>query len=119
MNSSLRPWIFVVVGIVLVGLASVTFWFLQARNIPSADSCINKLRLIEGAKDQWAAENQKTTNDLPTWAELTVYWGKHTPGCPQGGTYTLAPVGAPDTCSILEHSRVWKEARPSGDSRTP
>ena len=109
MNSSKRPWILVLAGIVLLGFTSVVFWFVQARDTPSQDSCFNMLRQIDGAKQQWAAENHKTTNDLPTWADLAPY-SRRNLHCPQGGTYTLGRAGALDTCSIPEHAKVWKEA---------
>jgi hypothetical protein len=35
------------------------------------NSCINNLRGLDGAKQQWAIEDHKTTNDVPTMADLT------------------------------------------------
>src|SRR6266702_3867837 len=57
--------------------------------------CINNLRLLDGIKQQWALENQKTNSDVPTWADLKGYFNRDPhfpPKCPSGGTYTLGPV---------------------------
>jgi hypothetical protein len=65
---------------------------------------------IEGAKEQWALEQSKTTNDTPTWSDLSpyIYWSGFTnrwftngiPVCPEGGIYTLGRVGELPTCSL-------------------
>ena len=107
-KSSSSAWILILVGIIVLGLTSGTLWFLRARNTPSQNSCINNLRQIDGAKQQWALENHKTTNDLASWDQIVPYL-KQTPHCPQGGTYTLARVGQLDSCSFPEHARLWKE----------
>ncbi len=41
--------------------------------VPAANACINNLRQIDGAKQQWALENRKTVGSLPTAAELAQY----------------------------------------------
>jgi hypothetical protein len=70
---------------------------------PSPESgCINNLRQIAGAKEQWQFEKGKTTNDVPTIADLTNYMAG-IPKCPKGGTYTIGPVGMNPTCSIKGH----------------
>jgi hypothetical protein len=51
--------------------------------------CIANLRVIEGAKEQWADEYSKTTNDVPTWDDMRVYCFPGTNRtkliCPGGG----------------------------------
>ena len=37
------------------------------------NTCINNLRLIEAAKQQWALDNSKTDDDIPTALELLPY----------------------------------------------
>jgi len=37
------------------------------------NSCVNNLRLLDGAKQQWALEKHKGTNDVPTMADLVPY----------------------------------------------
>ena len=74
----------------------------------ATDACINNLRTIDFGKRQWAMENGKTTNDVPTWEDLRPYVGdfgsKHKDiTCPAGGTYTIGRVGEKPTCSIARH----------------
>ncbi len=78
--------------------------FQQVQAVASANSCINNLRNIEGAKDQWALENKKGTGDVVRAQDLQPYLRNTTiPACPQGGVYTLNVIGAPPTCSIPGH----------------
>jgi hypothetical protein len=68
-------------------------------------ACINNLRLIDGAKQQWALEHQKGPGALMTAADLTPYMRSNTlPVCPAGGVYTLNPVGIAPICSIPGHA---------------
>lgn len=73
--------------------------FIRARNTPASNACINNLRQLDGAKDQWRLENHKTTNDIPAWQDLLPYLGQK-PTCPQGGTYRPGRVGEPPRCSL-------------------
>jgi len=92
-----------------VGVSAI---IVRARSIRSFAPCINRLRQFEGAKEQWALEQNKTTNDTPTWSDLYPYiylpyftnrWFTNgVPVCPDGGTYTLGRVGVPPTCSLAD-----------------
>jgi hypothetical protein len=67
-------------------------------------ACINNLRQIDGAKQQWALENRKGTNDIPSAAEISLYLRRQEiPKCPGGGVYTLGPVAESPRCSITGH----------------
>ena len=69
------------------------------------NACINNLRQIDGAKHQWALENQKTAQVIPTAQDIAPYFREQTiPACPAAGKYTLNAVGAPPTCSIPGHA---------------
>ena len=58
------------------------------------NSCINNLRQIDAAKQQWALEKNKTAEAVPTVQDLLPYLKDRTfPVCPSGGTYTLNAVG--------------------------
>jgi chromosome segregation ATPase len=68
------------------------------------NTCINNLRQIDAAKQQWALENSKTDEAVPVTLELLPYLkGNVFPVCPGGGTYTINAVGVPPTCSIPGH----------------
>ena len=68
-------------------------------------ACINNLRMIDGAKQQWALEKQKAPGALMTAADLAPYFRSNTmPACPAGGIYTLNPVNVPPICNIPGHA---------------
>ncbi len=68
-------------------------------------ACINTLRLIDGAKQQWALEKQKPGGALLTAADLAPYMKSNAvPTCPAGGVYTLNPVSVAPICSIPGHA---------------
>jgi hypothetical protein len=68
------------------------------------NTCINNLRQIDAAKQQWWLVNNKTDVDVPTAQDLQPYLkGGVLPVCPSGGTYTIGAVGVPPTCSTPGH----------------
>jgi Skp family chaperone for outer membrane proteins len=68
------------------------------------NACINNLRQIDAAKQQWALENDKPANAIPPAQDLLPYFrGGIFPVCPSGGGYTINAVGVPPTCSIPGH----------------
>jgi hypothetical protein len=73
--------------------------------IISRKTCINNLRLIDDAKQQWATDNSKPATAVPTLKDLLPYF-KNTgfPQCPIGGTYSLNAVDEVPTCSITGHA---------------
>ena len=52
--------------------------FIRVRTTPARNACVNNLRQIYGAKEQWALENKKTTNDTPNWNDMFPYLGQGT-----------------------------------------
>lgn len=78
--------------------------FVKARETAQANACINNLRQIEGAKQQWALENEKNPGDAPTAQDLKPYLKNGAfPTCPAGGAYTIGAVSNAPTCSIPGH----------------
>ncbi|MGA2279410.1 MAG: cell division protein ZapB [Verrucomicrobiota bacterium] len=68
------------------------------------NTCINNLRQIDAAKQQWALENDKTADAIPSAQDLLPYLSNLVfPVCPSGGTYTINAVGVPPTCSVPGH----------------
>jgi len=72
----------------------------------SVHQCQANLKQIEGAKAMWATDHQKTTNDLPTWADLVGRdrYLVSQPQCSKGGAYTLRRVGEKPRCTMAGHS---------------
>lgn len=78
--------------------------FVKARTTSQQNACINNLRQLDAAEQQWALENGKPATAVPTKADLLPYLSGHTwPVCPQGGTYTISAVNDKPTCSIPGH----------------
>jgi hypothetical protein len=78
--------------------------FVKARDTAQANVCIENLKVIDTAKNQWALENKKTSTDTPTESDLAPYLPNHqTPKCPVGGTYTIGAIGDEPTCSVPNH----------------
>jgi general secretion pathway protein G len=76
--------------------------FVKARATSQENACINNLRAIQAAKNEWALEKGKTATDVPTKEDLLPYLHRW-PVCPAGGTYTINAVGQNPTCSIPGH----------------
>ena len=68
------------------------------------NACINNLRQIDAAKQQWALEKNKTVDAVPTEQDLLPYLKDGVfPACPSGGTYAINAVGEVPTCSVPGH----------------
>ncbi|MBN1672262.1 MAG: hypothetical protein JXR37_14575 [Kiritimatiellae bacterium] len=67
--------------------------------------CINNLRQIDGAKEQWAmAENQPATaHPRPEDISPYIKGGWKAMVCPAGGKYTINRLGVDPTCSVPGH----------------
>jgi hypothetical protein len=80
--------------------------FAKARQTSQKNACINNLRMIQGAKQQWALERNKTASDVPSWEDIQPYMGrgKTMLRCPAGGQYAIGAVGELPTCSIPGHA---------------
>src|SRR5215468_4859487 len=97
--------IMIVVAIIGLLAAIAIPNFVKARSTSQANACINNLRQIDAAANQWALENKKTTSSTISYpSDLTPYVKLNSassiPGCPAGGNYTCASVGATPTCSL-------------------
>jgi hypothetical protein len=89
------------------GLAAVVAIpsFSKAPTASQANACINNLRQIDAAANQFALENKKKTGDpIRFTSDLTPYIkldpAGHIPACPSGGIYKCAAVGDNPTCSL-------------------
>lgn len=80
--------------------------FVKARSTAQMNGCINNLRQIDAAKQQWALEKNKKSEDVPTEDGIKPYiklTNGELPKCPQGGSYTIGPVSESPKCSIPGH----------------
>jgi hypothetical protein len=90
---------------ILVGfvLAVVIPSFVAATLVRSSNACVNNLRQIDAAKQEWALENGKTNgvvieSDIKPYIKLDSKG--NIPKCPQGGAYTIGRLGEDPKCSI-------------------
>jgi prepilin-type N-terminal cleavage/methylation domain-containing protein len=92
--------IMIVVAIIGLLAAIAIPNFVRARNTAQRNACINNLRQIDGAKQQWALEQKKSDTDTPTQDDVKVYIkNERFPGCPSSGTYSVNAVNTDPTCS--------------------
>jgi prepilin-type N-terminal cleavage/methylation domain-containing protein len=99
--------IMIVVAIIGLLAAIAIPNFVKARATSQANACINNMRQIDAACDQFALEAKKHTGDAVTFpGDLTPYIKLTTaskiPDCPAGGTYSVGVIGfiPPVTCSL-------------------
>jgi hypothetical protein len=69
--------------------------------VAALNSCVANLRQIDGAKQQWALENNKRAEDVPAASDVAPYLkGSQMPCCPSGlGKYILNTVGGDPQCT--------------------
>ena len=104
--------IMIVVAIIGLLAAIAIPNFVRAREQSQKNACINNLRQIDGAKQQWALENNKKTSASVASSAIKPYLGRGSgggtfPTCPTGkATYTIGKVSDKPTCSnsSLGHS---------------
>ncbi len=78
---------------------------VQGQQTIMRGACLNHLRQIDAAKQQWALEFSKTVNAVPKAQEIAPYLkGTAMPICPSAGVYSINAVGVLPTCSIPGHS---------------
>ena len=71
------------------------------------NECVNNLRQIDAAKNEWAWENGKTKGVVCTESDIKSYIKLdakgNLPKCPLGGTYTIGKIGESPTCSLAKN----------------
>ena len=97
--------IMIVVAIIGLLAAIAIPNFVKARATSQANACINNLRQIDGAAQQWALEKGQSTGAALSYpGDLTPYIKLNSassiPPCPAGGSYNVTSVGAIPTCSL-------------------
>ncbi len=100
--------IMIVVAIIGLLAAIAIPNFVKARSTSQQNACINNLRQMDGAVQQYALENKLPTTATYSLTDLQPYIKLDStgniPGCPAGGTYAAgADVSQPPTCTIAGH----------------
>ena len=96
--------IMIVVAIIGLLAAIAIPNFVKARTTAQKNACINNLRQVDGAVEQWALEQKKKSGDAVTTTGspsiLDYLKGAVLPTCPaDNSAYTVNAVGTSPTCS--------------------
>jgi len=104
--------IMIVVAIIGLLAAIAIPNFVRVRTTSQMNACINNLRQIDGAKQQWALETKQATNATPQFTDISGYL-KNAVLCPAGGSsatfsssYTILDVSTKPQCKILPATHV-------------
>jgi prepilin-type N-terminal cleavage/methylation domain-containing protein len=103
--------IMIVVAIIGLLAAIAIPNFVKARETARKNTCINNLRLIDGAKQTWALENNVATSATPNSSSVAAYLGRGNSAgfnslsaanvkCPDKGTYAMNTVANKPSCSF-------------------
>jgi prepilin-type N-terminal cleavage/methylation domain-containing protein len=105
--------IMIVVAIIGLLAAIAIPNFVRARSTAQKNACINNLRQIDGAKQQWGLENKAISTATVTSTLLMPYLGRGSAGnwptCPASGTYTVNALNVAPVCSLASsgHALVY------------
>jgi prepilin-type N-terminal cleavage/methylation domain-containing protein len=104
--------IMIVVAIIGLLAAIAIPNFIKARATSQANACINNLRQIDGAINEWALETGQSTGAAVVLNNVSAYIklnsASSVPGCPGGGSYVTTSVG-----NVLQVSCTLSTATPA------
>jgi prepilin-type N-terminal cleavage/methylation domain-containing protein len=86
--------IMIVVAIIGLLAAIAIPNFVRSRSTAQMNTCINNLRQIDGAKQEWALQVGKTGTDTPGIADIGPYLGRAGSATGAGITCPLNTAGA-------------------------
>ena len=103
--------IMIVVAIIGLLAAIAIPNFVRARTTAQTNACINNLRQVDGAKQQWALETKVGPTATPQPTDIQPYMGRGSAGslptCPSDSgnsfatSYTMGNVQTAPVCLIL------------------
>ena len=98
--------IMIVVAIIGLLAAVAVPNFMRARVAARTNACVNNLRLIQAAKDQYSIENNEADTLTPSASDVSPYFratplmSNGLPKEPQSGNYTLGAIDTAPTCDV-------------------
>src|SRR3954454_1769480 len=108
--------IMIVVAIIGLLAAIAIPNFVRARTTSQQNACINNLRQIDGAKQQWALETKASQTATPDVTDIAPYLGRGAAGtqptCPSdaaqgfGTSYVMNNLSTAPTCKINTTNHV-------------
>jgi prepilin-type N-terminal cleavage/methylation domain-containing protein len=116
--------IMIVVAIIGLLAAIAIPNFLKARATSQQNACINNLRQIDAAKQQWALETGQAPTANPAGTDIQVYLGRGAAGslqsvvCPLSATktfaasYTMGSLSIAPVCAVNGGAGAVDSAHP-------
>src|ERR1700710_1122534 len=108
--------IMIVVAIIGLLAAIAIPNFVRARTTAQQNACINNLRQLDGAKQQWALENKAAQTATPDVTDIAPYLGRGaagtSPTCPSdaaqafASSYVMNNLATAPTCKINTTNHV-------------
>jgi prepilin-type N-terminal cleavage/methylation domain-containing protein len=98
--------IMIVVAIIGLLAAIAIPNFIRARSTSQQNACINNLRMIDAAKQQWALETGQNSTATPASTDITPYLGR-------GASGSLTSVYCP-----LDPAKAYASSYTGGDMST-
>ncbi|MDP8248159.1 MAG: prepilin-type N-terminal cleavage/methylation domain-containing protein [Candidatus Tritonobacter lacicola] len=92
----------IMIVVAIIGLLAVLAIpnFIKARAKTLANQCVNNLRLIQSAKDQYSFENAITSTVIPAEADIEVYLKNSViPSEPTGSSYSINAINTNAMCN--------------------
>jgi prepilin-type N-terminal cleavage/methylation domain-containing protein len=102
--------IMIVVAIIGLIAAIAIPGVIRARARAQENTCMDNMRLIDGAKQQWALENRAASTATPTGVQIQPYLGRASgtlPVCPSDpaatfvSSYEVNDMSSAPTCKIV------------------
>jgi prepilin-type N-terminal cleavage/methylation domain-containing protein len=95
----------IMIVVAIIGLLAVIAIpnFVRARATAQQNACINNMRQIAYAIEEWALETGQANGAAVNNTAIAQYIrGNAVPGCPGGGVFTIGNVGAVPgvTCNV-------------------
>jgi hypothetical protein len=97
----------IVVAIIAFLTAIAVPAWTRYRNTTAISTCINNLRQINSAKVQWAFDEKKGSQEVPSMTQLLPYFlGGTEPHCPSGGNYGVHSIVDFASCSMAVYGHT-------------
>lgn len=95
--------VMIIIMIIVILMEIAVPNFIMARTTSQRSSCMNNLKQIDAAKEEWAMDNRAPAGAAVNMTDIAGVYirGAATgPVCPGGGSYKLNPVGNEPECSL-------------------
>jgi prepilin-type N-terminal cleavage/methylation domain-containing protein len=108
----------IMIVVAIIGLLSAIAIpnFVRARTSSQTNACINNLRQIDGAKQEWALEFKQAGTAIPVATDIAPYMGRATggsvPSCPLdssssfNSSYQMGNLQTAPTCKVAPSTHV-------------